>query len=133
MEQKVVIASGPVIVKDGKLLLDKDEKDDFWKFIGGRVKEDESLEGTCIRRAKEELNAEVEIVKPLNPLILWENPQTKEKMQIVLINWLCNLKNPEELKCKEGIKEFAWIAIQDIKSEKIGVSPNVKTLIEKEF
>jgi len=127
----VIIASGPVIVKEGKLLLDKDEKDDFWKFIGGRVREGESFEERCVSRAKEELNADVEIIKPLSPMILWKNPQTGEDMQIILIHWLCKLKNEEDLSRGEGIKEFSWISLDDIKSGELNVAPNVKHLIEK--
>ncbi len=131
VEKKIIVASGPVIIENGKLLLDRDYKDDFWKFIGGRVKEGESFEERCLKRAKEELNAEVKIIRPLSPLVLWKNPQTGEEMQIILVHWLCNLKNKLELKVGDGIKEFSWIDIKDIKSGKINVAPNVKFLIKK--
>ena len=77
---KTIIASGPVIIQDGKLLVNKDADDDFYKLPGGLVDENESFEQACIRESKEENNAEVEIIKPLSPMVLWENPQTKEKM-----------------------------------------------------
>lgn len=132
MEMTTIVASGPVIIHDGKLLLDKDEKDDFYKFIGGKIKEGESFEERCIKRAKEEINAEIEIIKPLSPIVLWENPQTKEPMQIILIHYLSKLKNPDKINALPPIKEFKWIKISDIKSGKFSVAPNVKILIEKE-
>ena len=96
---KYIIASGPVIIEKGKLLVNKDDKDDFYKLPGGTIEEDiEDLEKACHREAKEENNAEIEIIKPLSPMILWKNPQTGEKMCIVLIHYLAKLKNKKEIK-----------------------------------
>ena len=36
---KIIIASGPVIVENGKVLLNKHGEDGFWKFCGGRVED----------------------------------------------------------------------------------------------
>jgi len=132
-EGKFIVASGPVIVKDGKLLVSKDNKDDFYKLIGGTVKEGESLEDACIRKAKESCGAEIKIVKPLFPNVLYENPQTREKMTIVLINYLAELKNPDEIKPIPPEQDLKWIEIEEIKKGKENVSPNVRVLVEKEF
>ena len=133
MEGKFIVASGPVIIEDDKLLLAKDSKDDFYKFIGGTVKEGESLEDACKRRAMEDCSAEIEIVKPLSPNILYENPQTKEKMVIVLINYLARLKNKDDLKPLGKTQDIKWLSIEDIKKGIGNASPNVKLLVEKEF
>lgn len=132
-EGKYIVASGPVIIDNGKLLVAKDNKDDFYKFIGGTVKEGESLEDACIRKAKEAVNAEIEIVKPLSPNILYENPQTKEKMTIILINYLAKLKNKEEIKPLPPEEDLKWVDIEDVKKGEGNISPNVKMLIEKEY
>ena len=132
MKEKYIIASGPVIIEEGKLLVAKDDKDDFYKFIGGRVKEGESFEETCIRKAKEACNADIEIIKPLSPNILYENPQTKEKMTIVLINFLAKLKNPKEIKPIPPEEDIRWVSIDEIKNGGGNVSPNVRALIERE-
>ena len=129
---KYIIASGPVIIEDGKLLVNKDNKDDFYKLPGGTIEEDvEDLEIACLRETKEEINGEVEIIKPLHPMILWKNPQTSEKMCIVLIHYLAKLKNPNEIKPIEPIKELKWLDITEIKSGTYNVAPNIKFLIEK--
>ena len=133
MEGKFIVASGPVIIEDDKLLVSKDNKDDFYKLIGGTIKEGESLEEGCIREAREACNAEIEIIKPLSPNILWENPQTKEKMVIVLINYLAKLKNKDEIKPNPPEEDIKWVGIEDIKKGKGNISPNVKALVEKEF
>ncbi len=131
-EGKYIVASGPVIIEDGKLLVSKDNKDDFYKFIGGTVKEGETLEEGCIRKAREACNAEIEIIKPLFPNILYENPQTKEKMTIILINYLAKLKNRNEIKPLPPEEDLKWVSIEEIKQGKGNVSPNVKMLVEKE-
>jgi len=40
----------------------------------------------------EEVNGEIEIIKPLHPQILWKNPQTGEKISIVLISLPCKVE-----------------------------------------
>jgi len=127
-----IIASGPVIVENSKLLVNKDDKDDFYKLPGGTIKEGvEDLEKACLRETKEEINGEVEIIKPLHPMILWKNPQTAEKMCILLIHYLAKLKNKSEIKPMPPIKEIKWLDIEEIKQGKHDVAPNIKFLIEK--
>ena len=129
---KHLIASGLVIIEDGKLLVNKDNKDDFYKLSGGTIEEDvESLEEACHREVKEENNAEIEIIKPLNPMILWKNPQSGDKMCIVLIHYLAKLKNKDEIKPIPPIQETKWLDIQEIKDGKHNVAPNIKFLIDK--
>jgi len=132
LEGRYLVASGPVIIENGKLLVDKDDKDDFYKLPGGSIKEDsEDLEAACHRKVKEEINGEIEIIKPLHPKILWENPQTKEKMTIVLVSYLAKLKNKDQIKPLPPTKEIKWLDLKDIKKWKKDVSPYTQFLIEK--
>ena len=128
---KFIVASGPVIIENGKLLVNKDNKDDFYKLPGGTVEEGDSLIDACHREVKEENNGEIELIKPLNPMIIYKNPQTNEAMTIVLIHYLAKLKNPKEIKPIPPIKEVKWLDISEIKKGKYNVAPNVKFLIEK--
>jgi len=132
MENKVIIASGPVIIEKGKLLVNKDSKDDFYKLPGGTVEQGiEDLEQACHRETKEENNGEIEIIKPLHPMILWKNPQTQQPMTILLIHYLAKLKNSKEIKPVPPIKEVKWLDIKEIKEGKHKVAPNIMFLIEK--
>ena len=128
---KFIVASGPVIVEDGKLLVNKDDKDDFYKLPGGTVEKGDDLETACHRETKEEINGEIEIIKPLNLMIIYKNPQTEEEMTIVLIHYLARLKNKEDIKPIEHVKEVKWLYVSEIKDGKHNVAPNIKFLIEK--
>jgi len=123
---KIIIASGPVIIENGKILLSKDAKDDFYKLPGGSVKlGKESLEQGCKRRVKEEVNGNIEIIHPLDSHVLWKNPSTKEPMIIVLVNYLSKLKNKNQIKPGKGIVEIKWVSVKDIINGKFKkASPN---------
>jgi len=132
MEGKFIIASGPVIIEEGKLMVNKDDQDDFYKLPGGTIEEGvESLEEACHREVKEENNAKIKIIRPLHPMILWKNPQSGEKMVILLIHYLAELLNKEETKPIPPIQEIAWLDIDEIKQGKHHVAPNIHFLIEK--
>jgi len=132
LEGKYLVASGPVIIQDGKLLVDKDDKDDFYKLPGGSIKKNiEDLEEACHRKVKEEINGEIEIIKPLHPKVLWENPQTKEKMTIILISYQAKLLNKDEIKPIVPTQEIKWLDLKDINKWKDQVSPYTQFLIEK--
>lgn len=132
LQGKYLVASGPVIIEDGKLLVDKDDKDDFYKLPGGSIKEGtEDLEDACHRKVKEEINGEIEIIKPMHPKLLWENPQTKEKMTIILVSYLAKLKNKKDIKPLPPTKEIKWLDLKDITKWKHSVSPYTQFLIEK--
>ena len=129
---KHLVVSGPVIIENGKLLSVKDNKDDFYKLPGGSIEEDiESLEQACKREVKEEINGEIEIIKPLHPQVLWKNPQTKESMCIVLIHYQAKLLNKKDIKPIYPVKEIAWLDIKNIKKGKYNVGKNILFLISK--
>ena len=59
--EKLIIASGPVVVQDEKVLLDISGDDDYWKFCGGKIIEGADLRETARKRAKEELGIDIKI------------------------------------------------------------------------
>ncbi|MFA5020030.1 MAG: NUDIX domain-containing protein [Candidatus Pacearchaeota archaeon] len=128
---KIIVASGPVIIENGKLLVDRDNKDDFYKIPGGTIDEDLSLEDTCKREVKEEINGDIEIIKPLNPMVVWKNQQTGERMMVVLIHYSAKLLNKNKIKPISPVREVMWLDINEIKQGKHNVANNIKFLIKK--
>jgi 8-oxo-dGTP pyrophosphatase MutT (NUDIX family) len=119
---KIIIASGPVIVEDGKALLDKSGDDLFWKFCGGKVKdEDAGLRATAKRRAREELGIEIEIINP-EPFLIHTLKETPEgNIDVILVHYLA--KRIGEIKPGADIREWKWIQMVDLKKEDL--APNI--------
>jgi ADP-ribose pyrophosphatase YjhB (NUDIX family) len=117
---KIIIASGPVIVEDNKVLLDKDKKEDLWKFCGGKIKEAEKLADTAKRRSKEELGIDLEILDE-NPFITYTTKETADgQLDIILVHFLA--KRLGEIKPGEDIREWNWFAIENLPAN---LGPNI--------
>lgn len=132
---QTMIASGPVIIqnRDGilKTLLvkhgDKPLDELKWKFCGGKVLADLSLEDNAIREAREEIGVAVKLIKPLRPMIIWnEIPETgsSQPQAIVLIHYLAEI-NEEPIKGEE-ILAIDWFDINNLPED---CSPNIKPVI----
>jgi ADP-ribose pyrophosphatase YjhB (NUDIX family) len=121
----ISIASGPVIIEDEKVLLDREQKDwgvTPWMFPGGKFKDsDTTFENTCIREAKEEVGIDVEIIKPLRTLLA---PRVNGKGQAVLIHYLA--KRTGEITLGHDIVEYGW---HDIHHLPENCAPNVIEII----
>ena len=118
---KIIIASGPVIVEKGKVLLDISGDDKFWKFCGGRPWESENLPEAAKRRAREELGINIEITDS-EPFIFHTQKETPEgKMDVILVHY--NARRVGEVKPGADIKEWKWLPLADL--EKNDLAPNV--------
>lgn len=116
-----IIASGPVIIENGKVLLNKHGKDNFWKFPGGEVENfNKPLEATAKREVKEEMGIGIEILFPLRPMMI-----KKDGKVVILIHWLA--KRVGEIKPGKDIREWAWL---DMKKLPRDVAPNVKEIVK---
>jgi len=121
MYEKIILVSGPVIVKDNKVLLDISSKDDFWKFCGGQVREHETLQETAIRRANEELGINTEIIDSSPFLLHLTKKKNNVPKDVILVHWLA--KADEEITPGKDVKEWQWMTLKDLKKHNIG--PNI--------
>ena len=118
---RILIVSGPVIVENNKVLLDKDNKDDFWKFCGGRVRENESLIDAVRRRSKEELGVDIEFLDE-NPYITFVEKETMNgSVDVILAHFLARAVG--EIKPGEDILEWKWIPLEELEKEPL--APNI--------
>ena len=123
----MIIVSGPVIVENNKVLLNKDGKDDFWKFCGGRVEgSDINLKDTAIREAKEEMGIEIDILDN-NPYFFYIEKENERRMgSIVLAHFLA--QRIGEIIPGQETKEWRWLDINDLNKENL--APNIKPTLE---
>ncbi len=119
---KIIIASGPVIVEDNKVLLNK-HNDSFWKFCGGKLETlEEGLFEGAQREAREEMGIDIEKIKDEPYLMYTPKPEEKEKIDVILVHFLC--KRIGEIKPGADIEEWAWIDIDDLKNYD-DLAPNI--------
>lgn len=114
---KIIIASGPVIVEDNKVLLNKHGDTSFWKFCGGKVEDfNTDLIENAKREVKEEMGIDIEILNN-EPFITFAK---KQDMDIILVHFLA--KRIGEIKPGEDIREWEWIDIDNLPDD---LGPNI--------
>ena len=120
--QKIIIASGPVIVENNKALLNKDHKDNFWKFCGGRVEDFETdLVENAKREVMEEMGLEIEILNP-EPFFLYTKKETTDgNIDVILVHFLA--RKIGEIKPGDDIQEWRWIPLEELENENL--APNI--------
>lgn len=154
-----IIASGPVIVENGKVLLnrhghpgeslehtrDKNSLDKvypeqsrgtrdlreklLWKFPGGKIEcfdftdEQNSLEEACRREVKEEMGLDIEIIRPIKPMMI-KHPD-KSNTMVILIHYLAKRLN--DIKPADFIEESAWFEVNNLPDN---CALNIKAVIK---
>lgn len=120
--QKIINASGPVIVEDNKVLLNQHGDTDFWKFCGGKVEDYElNLIETARREAREEMGIEIEILDN-NPFFFHTSKHTEDgTVDVVLTHFLA--KRIGKIHPNKSIRKWKWIALEELKNEKL--APNI--------
>lgn len=122
MNKPIIIASGPVIIEKGKVLLNKHGDDGYWKFVGGKVEDfDISLEDVARREVMEEMGLEIDIIASLKPIML----NLPEKV-VILIHFLATRKG--EIKPGDDILEWNWFDIHDLPKD---AAPNIGPVMEE--
>jgi len=118
---KIMIASGPVIIEDNKVLLNQHGDTTFWKFCGGRVEDfDLDLIETAKREAKEEMGIEIEILDDM-PFLLHTIKETPEgKADVILVHYLA--KRIGKVKPGADIREWQWLDINNLPKN---LAPNI--------
>lgn len=119
----ILIASGPAIIENGKVLLNKHGDTSFWKFPGGRVEDfsELSLEEHAKREVKEEMGIGIEIIRPLSTLMT-----KKGEDVVVLVHYLA--KRIGEVKPGADIREWDWLPIDNLPDD---CAPNIRPIVEE--
>jgi len=128
---KSIEAHGMVIIYEEKLLVTKDNKDEFYKIPGGRPENKETGTETATRELEEETGLTGIIGKKLSTKTLTKNPTTNEEIKIVLYHYEGKLKTtPSNFNdyIHNG-HQVKWIPIKDISDYNVAL--NIKFLIKK--
>ena len=123
--EKLIIAYGPVVVQDEKVLLDISGDDDYWKFCGGKIIEGADLRETARKRAKEELGIDIKI-QDSNPYIMYVMQEKEDGMyDVILVHWLADAEG--EVVPGEMVKKWKWIPLSEL--DNYNLAPNIKPVL----
>ena len=118
----IIIASGPVIIEDGKVLLNQHGEDNFWKFCGGRVEDNEyNLKDAARREVGEEMGLEIEILDQSPYFFYTEKEKEGKIISIILVHFLA--KRLGDIKPGEDIRQWRWIDLKELSKENL--APNI--------
>ena len=123
-----------IIIKDNKLLVFFRRKIidgmeiTYYAIPGGHLEENETLEMTCIREVKEELNLDVEIIDYLGSIIV-DNQEEYYYFVKIIAGELCF--GGEELvrNCYDNYYEIRWISLDDIDNSGIRAIDLIKKVV----
>lgn len=131
---KFIIASGPVIIENGKVLLnrhgDSKKQQKYWKFPGGKIEnidlanKNQALEKACEREVKEEMGINVKITTAIKPMII--NAPDQNNTIAILVHYLA--KRIGEIKPAKNIENWEWFDINNLPQN---CAPNIKPVIEE--
>lgn len=113
--QKIIIASGPVIIENNKVLLNKHGEDKFYKFCGGKVENFEHfLFENAQREVMEEMGLEIKLLekKPFIYLTEKRDPAGKKTADVILFHYFS--KRIGEIKPGSEIDRWDWISVEEL-------------------
>lgn len=120
----VTIATGPVIIKDGKVLLDKHGTDEFWKFPGGRLLDQSSPRENATLKVKEELGLEVRLIS--DPYInAFERLKDGVTEYVILVHYLAETTG--DVVPGSGVKAWAWHNCSQLPAD---CAPNIQPAVD---
>ena len=125
--EKIIIASGPVIVEDDKVLLNQHGDTEFWKFCGGKVEDfSATLIDNARREVKEEMGLDIKILDE-NPYFYYTTKEVDgETIDVILVHFLAERLG--EIQPGEDIRQWAWIPLDKLDQEPL--APNIKPALK---
>ena len=123
---KIIIASGPVIVENGKVLLNKHGEDSFWKFCGGKVEDyTTNLAENARREVKEEMGLAIDIIDERPHIMHVTKKLPKGDIDVIPVHFLA--KRVGEIVPGADIREWKWFDVDDLPDD---IAPSVKPVLK---
>lgn len=110
---ELTIATGPVIIERGRVLLDKHGEDRFWKFPGGRYIDSFDFPDNTRREAREELGLEIRVIgKPF----VYQFKRNHEGIPeyVILVHYLAKRIIIERIRPERDVKKYNWFDVNDL-------------------
>lgn len=127
-----VVGVGAVIIKDGKILLEKRKSEPGrgkWSIPGGLVELGESVSQTVVREVAEETGLEVcepKLIDVVDNVVRDENGEVK--YHFVIIDYFVKLKGGN-VKASSDAEELRWVPLGEV--EKYDLTKTFKEFIQR--
>jgi mutator protein MutT len=127
-----VVGVGAVIIKDGKILLEKRKSAPGrgkWSIPGGLVELGESISQTVVREVAEETGLEVyqpELIDVVDNVVRDENGEVK--YHFVIIDYFVKLKGGN-VKASSDAEELQWVPLDEV--EKYDLTKTFRAFIQR--
>jgi mutator protein MutT len=127
-----VVGVGAVIIKDGKILLEKRKSEPGrgkWSIPGGLVELGESISQTVVREVAEETGLEVyapELIDVVDNVVRDENGEVK--YHFVIIDYFVKLKGGN-VKASSDAEELQWVPLGEV--EKYDLTKTFRAFIQR--
>ncbi|MEM3700682.1 MAG: NUDIX hydrolase [Candidatus Bathyarchaeia archaeon] len=127
-----VVGVGAVIIKDGKILLEKRKSEPGrgkWSIPGGLVELGESVSQTVVREVAEETGLEVcepELIDVVDNVVRDENGEIK--YHFVIIDYFVKLKGGK-LNASSDAEELRWVPLCEV--EKYDLTKTFRAFIQR--
>lgn len=120
--EKIIIASGPVIVEHNKVLLNQHGENTFWKFCGGRIDHvNATLAEWAKIKVKDEMGIDIAIDDDI-PFISFTRKKTpNDLIDVLLVHFLASRIN-DKINPRDDIRQWAWLDLNHLPDN---LGPNV--------
>lgn len=103
---------------DGKyLVLKRSEREiafpGMYTFPGGKIEDNDNVEETLIKEAKEEANLDL---KPGKILLKDKSFIRPDEQTVKVFSYLCEVEDTSNLKISEDFTDFKWVTLEDLRS-----------------
>lgn len=114
---------GVVVIRDGQILLARQNQRPFWVFPGGTLELGEGLEECAIREIQEEVNLSIGIEKTLYlaDFVREENGELKQTIDIFML--ASQVEGTPTMTTDENLDEIGFFSLEEF--QKLPVQPEV--------
>lgn len=132
-ERLLTMASGPVIVENNKVLLDKHGEDNYWKFPGGTMSQVDSFRENAKREVMEELGLEVEL-HDMDPFVMDIQKEKDGKALTIILFHFYAERQTETIAMGRDVREYAWHDIDNLPTDcAMNIGPAIEYFRERGF
>lgn len=103
--------------EDKYLVLKRSDREiaypDMYTFPGGKVEDNDTIEETLVKEAKEEANLDL---KPGKILLKDKSFIRPDDQTVKVFSYLCEVENFDHIKISDDFTDYKWISFKDLKS-----------------